>query len=81
MTGCLAAERGLAFTTAKAGEYVSGTLVGSTQLASGRFEMIDDSTGAMAAASRQAHRPAHHGHHARCQQHKMGLRQETRIGV
>jgi hypothetical protein len=45
VTGRLAAERGLTFTTAKAGEYVSGTLVGSTQLASGRFEMIDDGIG------------------------------------
>ena len=38
----MAAERGLKFTAAKSGEYVSGTLVGSTQLASGRFAMIDD---------------------------------------
>jgi hypothetical protein len=29
----MAAERGLTFTTVKAGEYVGGTLVGSTQLA------------------------------------------------
>jgi Protein of unknown function (DUF3363) len=35
----MAAERGLTFTAAKSGEYVSGTLVGSTQLASGRFAM------------------------------------------
>jgi hypothetical protein len=41
----MAAERGLAFTAAKTGEYVSGTLVGSTQLASGRFAMIDDGIG------------------------------------
>ena len=41
----MAAERGLTFTTAKTGEYVSGTLVGSTQLASGRFAMIDDGLG------------------------------------
>jgi type IV secretory pathway VirD2 relaxase len=41
----MAAERGLTFTTAKTGEYVSGTLVGSTQLASGRFAMIDDGIG------------------------------------
>ena len=38
----MAAERELTFTAAKTGEYVSGTLVGSTQLASGRFAMIDD---------------------------------------
>jgi hypothetical protein len=41
----MAAERGLTFTAAKTGEYVSGTLVGSTQLASGRFVMIDDGIG------------------------------------
>jgi hypothetical protein len=41
----MAAERGLTFTPAKTGEYVSGTLVGSAQLASGRFAMIDDGIG------------------------------------
>jgi hypothetical protein len=41
----MAAKRGLTFTAAKAGEYVSGTLIGSTQLASGRFAMIDDGIG------------------------------------
>jgi type IV secretory pathway VirD2 relaxase len=41
----MAAERGLKFTAAKTGEYVSGTLVGSAQLASGRFAMIDDGIG------------------------------------
>jgi Protein of unknown function (DUF3363) len=41
----MAAERGLSFANAKAGEYVSGTLVGSAQLASGRFAMIDDGIG------------------------------------
>jgi len=41
----MAAERGLTFTAAKSGEYVSGTLVGSAQLASGRFAMIDDGIG------------------------------------
>jgi type IV secretory pathway VirD2 relaxase len=41
----MAAERGLTFTAAKTGEYISGTLVGSTQLASGRFAMIDDGVG------------------------------------
>jgi hypothetical protein len=41
----MAAERGLTFTAAKTGEYVSGTLVGSAQLASGRFAMIDDGIG------------------------------------
>ena len=38
----MAAERGLTFQEAKTGEYVSGKLVGSTQLASGRFAMIDN---------------------------------------
>jgi len=33
----MAAECGLTFTAAKTGEYISGTLVGSTQLTSGRF--------------------------------------------
>lgn len=41
----MAAERGLAFKEAKIGEYVRGKLVGSTQLASGRFAMIDDGLG------------------------------------
>ncbi len=41
----MAAERGLTFTAARTGEYISGTLVGSTQLASGRFAMIDDGIG------------------------------------
>jgi len=41
----LAAERGLTFSPSKVGHYVSGTLVGSTQLASGRFAMIDDGIG------------------------------------
>jgi len=41
----MAAERGLTFTAAKTGEYISGALVGSTQLASGRFAMIDDGVG------------------------------------
>ena len=36
----MAAERGLTFTAATTGEYVSGTLVGSAQLASGRFAMM-----------------------------------------
>ncbi|HXW72307.1 MAG TPA: DUF3363 domain-containing protein [Methylocella sp.] len=37
----IAAERGLTFQEAKTGEYVSGKLIGSTQLASGRFAMIE----------------------------------------
>jgi type IV secretory pathway VirD2 relaxase len=40
-----AAERGLTFQEAKTGEYVSGRLVGSTQLASGRFAMIETFSG------------------------------------
>ena len=41
----MAAERGLKFTPSKTGDYVSGKLIGSTQLASGRFAMIDDGIG------------------------------------
>jgi Protein of unknown function (DUF3363) len=49
----MAAKRGLIFTIAKTGEYVSGTLVGSTQLASGRFAMIDDGVGFQLNGSRR----------------------------
>jgi type IV secretory pathway VirD2 relaxase len=38
----LAAERGLAFKAVEDGQTIRGRLVGSTQLASGRFAMIDD---------------------------------------
>ena len=41
----MAGARGLTFQQAKAGEYVRGKLVGSTQLASGRFAMIENLTG------------------------------------
>ena len=41
----LAAERGRTWEHAQTGNYVAGTLVGSTQLASGRFAMIDDGLG------------------------------------
>jgi hypothetical protein len=41
----LAAERGLAFKEAEPGDYASGKLVDPTQLASGRFAMIDDGLG------------------------------------
>jgi hypothetical protein len=41
----MAADRGLKFIAAKTGEHVSGTLIGSAQLASGRFAMIDDGIG------------------------------------
>lgn len=41
----LAAERGLGWQPSAPGEYVSGKLVGSTQLASGRFAMIDNGLG------------------------------------
>ena len=41
----MAAERGLTFQEAKTGAYVSGKLVGSTQLASGRFAMIESFSG------------------------------------
>ncbi|MCA0050645.1 DUF3363 domain-containing protein [Mesorhizobium sp. B283B1A] len=41
----MAAERGLSFSQAKPGEYVSGRLAGAAKLASGRFAMIDDGVG------------------------------------
>ncbi len=41
----LAAEHGREWQPAATGEYVSGKLVGSTQLASGRFAMIDSGLG------------------------------------
>ena len=41
----IAAERGVTFQEAKIGAYVSSKLIGSTQLASGRFAMIDDGLG------------------------------------
>ncbi|UVK47537.1 DUF3363 domain-containing protein [Mesorhizobium sp. AR07] len=41
----MAAERGLSFMKAQAGEYVSGRLAGTANLASGRFAMIDDGVG------------------------------------
>ena len=41
----MAKARGLTFQPAKAGEYVRGTLAGSTNLASGRYAMIDDGLG------------------------------------
>jgi type IV secretory pathway VirD2 relaxase len=41
----LAAERGREWRPAVPGNYVSGQLVGSTQLSSGRFAMIDDGLG------------------------------------
>ncbi len=41
----LAAERGRQWKPTNPGEYVSGQLVGSAQLASGRFAMIDDGLG------------------------------------
>jgi type IV secretory pathway VirD2 relaxase len=41
----MAAERGLTFTSSKAGDYVSGRLTGLASLASGRFAMIEDGLG------------------------------------
>jgi type IV secretory pathway VirD2 relaxase len=41
----LAAERGLAFKSVEDGQTIRGRLVGSAQLASGRFAMIDDGLG------------------------------------
>jgi type IV secretory pathway VirD2 relaxase len=41
----MAKARGLTFTPAEPGNYVSGTLVGATNLRSGKFAMIDDGIG------------------------------------
>jgi type IV secretory pathway VirD2 relaxase len=41
----MAKVRGLTFKPAEVGNYVSGTLVGSTNLGSGKFAMIDDGLG------------------------------------
>jgi hypothetical protein len=41
----LAVERGLEWRPVVPGNYVTGQLVGSTQLSSGRFAMIDDGLG------------------------------------
>lgn len=41
----MAAERGLSYMPSQAGEYVSGSLKGSVNLASGRFAMLDDGIG------------------------------------
>lgn len=41
----MAAARGLTFAPVQPGNYVSGTLLGSTRLASGRFAMLDDGLG------------------------------------
>jgi type IV secretory pathway VirD2 relaxase len=41
----LATERGLAFIAIEDGQSIRGKLIGSTQLASGRFAMIDDGLG------------------------------------
>ena len=41
----LASERGLAFNAIEDGQSIRGKLIGSTQLASGRFAMIDDGLG------------------------------------
>ena len=81
----MAAERGLTFTAAKTGEYVSGTLVGSTQLASGRFAMIDDGIGFQLVPWQPVldKRIGQHitGISARCWRHRMEFRQETGVGA
>jgi type IV secretory pathway VirD2 relaxase len=41
----MAAERGLPYTPSQVGEYVSGSLKGGVNLASGRFAMLDDGIG------------------------------------
>ena len=41
----MAAARGMTFVPAETGDYVAGKLVGATNLASGRFAMIETITG------------------------------------
>jgi hypothetical protein len=41
----MALARGCTFRPVKTGEHVSGTLIGSANLASGRYAMIDDGLG------------------------------------
>jgi len=41
----VAAERGLSFRPIEDGQTIRGRLIGATQLASGRFAMIDDGLG------------------------------------
>lgn len=41
----MAKARGLTFKPTEAGNYVSGTLVGATNLGGGKFAMIDDGLG------------------------------------
>jgi hypothetical protein len=41
----IAKARGLTFNPTHVGEYVSGTLAGSTNLASGRYALIDNGLG------------------------------------
>ena len=81
----MAAERGLPFQEAKTGEYVSGKLIGSTQLASGRFAMIDDGLGLqprpLAAGARQTNRPAHHRDHARRRRDRVDLGRKRGWGI
>ena len=80
----MAAERGLTFTAAKTGEYVSGKLVGSTQLASGRFAMIDDGIGFQLVPWQPVldKRIGQHitGIMRDGRRHRMGFRQETGAG-
>jgi hypothetical protein len=38
-------------------------------------------SGAVASGARQAHRPAHHRHHAQCRRHRMELRQEKGLAL
>ena len=81
----MATERGLTFQEAKTGEYVSGKLIGSTQLASGRFAMIDRRAWvqprALAARARQTDRPADHRDHARRRRDRVEPRTQTWVGI
>jgi hypothetical protein len=81
----MAQARGRTFRLAKTSEFVSGTLVSSTNLASGRYAMIDDGAGvqpgALVAGPQPAHQPAHHRRRAGRRRHRMGFQQEAWAGL
>jgi hypothetical protein len=81
----MAKARGLTFQPAKAGEYVRGTLAGSTNLASGRYAMIDDGLGFSLVPWQpvldQRIGPTHRRRYARRRRYRVEFRQEARTGT
>jgi Protein of unknown function (DUF3363) len=63
----LATERGLAFDAIEDGQAIRGKLIGSAQLVSGRFAMVDGGLGfsLVAVGDREGGRPGGHRHHVR----------------